>query len=98
MDNIPAWDEKRIMNLSISSFQQYIAQSIAEKFGIDSAQLLAAVQHGSPEDGKVRKWAKYAMGAKKTPGTPYSFVNGVAVDNGTNLNVDEWKALIKSLV
>ena len=44
--------------------------------------------HYSESDNNSRVVIKYAMGAKRIPGTPAAYINGVAVDGGTSKTKD----------
>ena len=67
-------------------------------FNLDTSELRVELKHGTASDGLVRRWSKYSMGAKRISHTPSAFINGVEVDNGQNMNKEDWEKLINSLI
>lgn len=98
LNNINLWDEQTVKTLTINQYMANLAENLSNKYGFDKATIFAQLMHYSEYDKNTRVVAKYAMGALRIPGTPSAYINGVAVDGGTQMNKDQWITLIKSLL
>ena len=74
-----------------------IAQRVNTLFGLNTEDVLKELAHGSKSDARTRQWSKVVMGSIKAAGTPRLRINGVNIENATQMTPQQLIDLIRSL-